>query len=81
MTVTKPTSINATTLKTHSGALLKQVFRQKKHYLIERSGYPIAALIPIEEYRQYYRGPRTEDEPPPTVPTPTSTPTHADHPA
>lgn len=54
--MTVPTLISATDLNRRSGDLLKKVAKQGEHFLIERDGYPLAVIIPLEVYKRYVNG-------------------------
>ena len=45
-----PTVITATQMQQKSGWILKQAFQQGQHFVVERGGYPVVAIIPIQEY-------------------------------
>lgn len=48
----KVTTINATEMHNRRGALLKRCARNGEQFIIEKNGILVAALIPIETYRQ-----------------------------
>lgn len=54
--MTEPQTITATQLKNQSGAILRQVSQEKKHLIVERDGFPLVAIIPLEEYQRLLRG-------------------------
>lgn len=51
-----PITISATDLNRRSGELLKRVVVDGEHFLIERNGYPLAVIIPLEVYRRSVSG-------------------------
>lgn len=46
----KVTTISATTMHKQRGEIIKRCFRDKEHFIIEKDGVPLVALIPIDEY-------------------------------
>jgi len=50
--MTKPTTMTATDLQRKSGEILRRTFNDGEHFIIERAGFPVAALIPIKVYEQ-----------------------------
>ena len=48
--MTKITKITATDLQRKSGQLLRRTFKDGEYFIIERAGYPVAVLIPMETY-------------------------------
>lgn len=53
MAAEKQNVIPATMLRRQLGDLLKRLYTQHAHFIIEKDGLPVAALIPIAEYRAY----------------------------
>lgn len=52
-------TISATEARIHFGEVLRGVSEERATYLVERSGTPIAVVIPVEEYealRQHEQG-------------------------
>jgi hypothetical protein len=49
-----PTIITATQMQHHSGQILKRVFTQHEYFVVERDGYPVAAIVPMDVYRAYF---------------------------
>lgn len=47
--------VSATEVRNHFGQLLKEVFRGEKHYVVEKGGIPVAALINMQEYEEFRR--------------------------
>ncbi len=50
------TLISATELNRHSGETLKKVAIQGEHIMVERDGYPLAVIIPVQTYNQCIGG-------------------------
>ncbi len=46
-------TISALNARRKLGQLLEEVFYQGHHFIIERAGRPMAAVIPISQYRQW----------------------------
>lgn len=55
MKITTPIVVTATELQVKSGQILRHVSRNKAHVIVERGGYPVAAVIPLEEYQKFVR--------------------------
>lgn len=51
--MTKVTTISATQMHRERGAIIKRCFRDKEHFIVERDGMPLVAIIPIDDYRQF----------------------------
>lgn len=45
-----PRTISATDLHQRRGAILKDCAIQGTHYVIEKDGFPIAVLVPMQDY-------------------------------
>lgn len=45
-----PRTISATELHQRRGAILKDCAIYGTHYIIEKDGFPIAALVPMQDY-------------------------------
>lgn len=45
-----PVVISSTEAQTHFGALIRRVFRNGAHIIVERGGFPVVAIIPVSEY-------------------------------
>lgn len=45
-------TISSTTLQREVGRVTRRVNRDKEHVIVERGGFPIVAIIPIDEYKQ-----------------------------
>ncbi len=45
-------SITATEAKNRFGKILRRAYAQTEHTIIERSGIPVAVLIPIQDYER-----------------------------
>lgn len=54
-TVSMKTVIGATEVRNQFGKLLKEVYRGEKHFVVEKSGIPVAALIGMREYEEFRR--------------------------
>lgn len=53
MSQSKPVAtISATTLQREVGAVTRRVHNNKEHIIVERGGFPVVAIIPIDDYRQ-----------------------------
>lgn len=46
----KPGVISATTLQRQIGSVIRRVARSGEHIVIENNGYPVAVLVPVEDY-------------------------------
>ena len=46
------TAISSTTLQQEVGRVTKRVYKDKAHIIVERGGFPIVAIIPIDEYEE-----------------------------
>jgi prevent-host-death family protein len=62
MHTSKPVTITATELQQKSGQILKRVFAEQAHIIVERDGYPVAAIIPVTEYRARFVDETGKDE-------------------
>ena len=53
----KPTvvTISATELNLRAGNVLRRVAVDREHVVIERSGYPVAVILPMYEYDRLMR--------------------------
>ncbi|MBZ0300045.1 MAG: type II toxin-antitoxin system Phd/YefM family antitoxin [Anaerolineae bacterium] len=47
-----PSVISSTTLQREVGRVTRRVNRNKEHIIVERDGFPIVVMIPIDEYEQ-----------------------------
>jgi prevent-host-death family protein len=47
-------TISSTTLQQEVGRVTKRVYKDKRHIIVERGGFPIVAIIPIDEYQTLY---------------------------
>jgi prevent-host-death family protein len=47
------TVIGATEVRNRFGQILKEVHRGEKHYVVEKGGIPVAALISMQEYEEF----------------------------
>ena len=55
----QPTAITATDMHKRRGAIIRQCFRNGEHFIVERDGIPLVAIIPISEYQARYGGNRS----------------------
>jgi prevent-host-death family protein len=46
-----PVTIPATTAHRKFGDLIRRVFNGKEHFIVEKDGLPVAAIISMEQYR------------------------------
>jgi hypothetical protein len=46
--------LTATQMQQQSGQILKRAYKEKVHFVVERDGYPVVAIIPIDEYQTHY---------------------------
>lgn len=53
--IQQPQSVNASQLQRASGKILRRVAVQKQNLVVKSNGYPIAAMIPYNEYEQMKR--------------------------
>lgn len=49
----KVVTIPATELNLRAGNVLRRVAVDREHIIIERSGYPLAVMIPMHDYQQF----------------------------
>ena len=47
-------TIPATELNLRAGNVLRRVAVDRQHIIIQRSGYPIAVMIPFHDYQSYF---------------------------
>ena len=48
-------TINALKARSQFGTMLDKVSQENEHYTIERLRQPLAVMIPVGEYEQYYK--------------------------
>ena len=48
-------TIPATELNLRAGNVLRRVAVDREHVIIERSGYPIAVMLPIHDYQRFIK--------------------------
>ena len=53
--ISMKTIIGATEVRNQFGKLHKEVYRGEKHFVVEKSGLPVAALISMKEYEEFRR--------------------------
>jgi len=46
----QPASVTATEAQTHFGALIRRVYKNGEHLIVERDGLPVVVIIPVGEY-------------------------------
>ena len=44
-------TITATEAQTHFGALIRRVYKEGEHLVVERDGLPVVVIIPVGEYK------------------------------
>lgn len=49
----KVVTIPATELNLRAGNVLRRVAVEREHVVIERSGYPLAVMIPMHDYQRF----------------------------
>jgi len=42
-----------TKARVHLGALIRRVHNNKEHFILEKDGIPVAALLDVDEYEDY----------------------------
>ncbi|MFC1959378.1 type II toxin-antitoxin system Phd/YefM family antitoxin [Chloroflexota bacterium] len=52
---TKTVSVTATEAKTHFGAIVRRVYTNGEHLIVERDGLPVVVIIPVGEYQQQFK--------------------------
>jgi prevent-host-death family protein len=52
MPKSQSTIITATELKHKSGEIIRRAAKNGEHFVVERSGYPVVAIVPIQDYQQ-----------------------------
>lgn len=57
----EPRTITATAMQQKSGQILRQVAQQHRHFVVERAGYPVAAIVPLEDYHRYIQSAKGRD--------------------
>jgi len=48
-------TIGAFEARRRFGQLIEEAFYRRDHFIVERSGRPMAVIVPIEEYRRWQR--------------------------
>lgn len=46
----QPVPISSTDLQRNFGQVLRRVYRDKAHLVVERDGLPVAVLVPVGDY-------------------------------
>jgi antitoxin (DNA-binding transcriptional repressor) of toxin-antitoxin stability system len=46
------TTITATEMHKRRGEIIRRCFRDGEHFIVERDGLPLVAIIPIGDYRR-----------------------------
>lgn len=57
-----PVVISSTEAQTHFGEIIRRVFRNGDHIIVERGGFPVVAIIPVSEYEAVQPANRREGE-------------------
>ncbi|MCB9437317.1 MAG: type II toxin-antitoxin system Phd/YefM family antitoxin [Anaerolineales bacterium] len=57
----EPHTITATAMQQKSGQILRQVAQHHRHFVVERAGYPVAAIVPLEDYHRYIQSAKGGD--------------------
>lgn len=52
MTHRKPTVVTATELQRTYATILKRCYKHKECFIVERAGFPVAIVLPIDEYER-----------------------------
>ncbi len=50
--MTDTVTITATEMHQRRGEIIKRCFRDKKHFIVEKDGLPLVAIVPIDEYQR-----------------------------
>lgn len=50
--MSQPVQLTATELQQKSGQIIKRCYVGREHFIITRDGFPMIAIIPIDEYHQ-----------------------------
>lgn len=50
MTAPHVSTITATEMQHKSGQIIKRAYKDKEQFIVERDGYPVVAIIPIDVY-------------------------------
>jgi prevent-host-death family protein len=43
------------------GEIIKRCYRDNEHFIVERAGYPIAAIVPIADYQRWVQSGKSPD--------------------
>lgn len=49
------TVISATEMHKRRGDIIKRCFRDKEHFIVEKDGVPLVAIVPIDEYEKFVK--------------------------
>lgn len=49
----KPTTITATEMQKKSGEIIRRAHKDGEHFIVERDGYPVVAIVPVGEYQKW----------------------------
>ena len=49
----QPEPITAPEMHKRRGAILRRCSRDGEHFIVEKDGIPLVAIVPIADYRQY----------------------------
>jgi prevent-host-death family protein len=55
-TLPKPPTITASSLQREVGSVLRRVANNGEHLTIERDGFPIAVIVPLNDYKRLTEG-------------------------
>lgn len=57
-----PVTIAATELRRHFGDFLRRAFSGEEHFIVEREGFPVAAIISMKEYEEFIKDREQKDQ-------------------
>lgn len=46
----QPASVTSTEAQTHFGAIIRRVYKNGEHLIVERDGLPVVVIIPVGDY-------------------------------
>lgn len=58
----KPTIITATEMQAKSGQVIRRAFQHGEHFVVERDGYPVIAILPITDFYRLVKLERREKQ-------------------
>lgn len=50
----KPTIISATEMHKKRGEIIKRSYRNGEHFIVEKDGIPLVAIVPIQTYKAVF---------------------------